>query len=102
MFAALRRHWLQFRADPPGQRFERRHRRRGATHRGTPRKLLVVGAGAVLAIVGLALLVLPGPGLLCLAIGAALIAEESLVAARGFDRLDAAAAAWLQLWRRRR
>jgi len=48
---------------------------------------------------GLAMLVLPGPGLLFAAIGAALIAGESRVAADVLDRLDL----WLaRLWARLR
>lgn len=51
--------------------------------------------GAVLAIVaGLIMLVLPGPGLLVMIAGAALLAEESLFTARLLDRFE--------LWMRRR
>jgi len=37
---------------------------------------------------GVLMLVLPGPGLLVIALGMALIAEESLWASRLLDRLD--------------
>ena len=37
---------------------------------------------------GVVMLVMPGPGLLAMILGAALIAEESLIAARLLDRLD--------------
>ena len=46
---------------------------------------------------GIVMLVTPGPGLIVAAIGAALIAGKSLVAARVLDRIDLAAT---RLWAR--
>jgi hypothetical protein len=89
MFTTLRQHWHAFRADPPGQRFQRRYRRRNARRSGVWRKLLVIGGGLALLAIGIVMLVLPGPGLLVILIGALLIAEESLFASQRFDRIDA-------------
>ena len=81
-------HWHEFKSDPPGSRFTRRYQRRRRNHRGWLQSALTL-AGALLAIVaGLIMLVLPGPGMLALLLGAGLIAEESLFAARGFDRAE--------------
>lgn len=88
MFDTLRRHWDAFRAEPAGTRFQRRYRRRAARPSGWLRKCGVLLAAAVLIVLGLAMLVLPGPGLLALLVGAALVAEESLLAARLLDRVD--------------
>ena len=69
---------------------------------GFARKLFLMGLGAVLVVLGAVMLVLPGPGLLVLLIGTALIAEESLFVARLVDRVDLAFARGLQRWRARR
>ncbi len=90
MFEALQRHWRAFRDEPVGKRFQRRYRRRAERPSGWLRKIGVLAAAAGLIIAGLAMLVLPGPGLLALLLAAVLIAEESLLAARLLDRADLA------------
>jgi hypothetical protein len=81
---------------PSGRRFrafyERHHQRPHLL-----RRVVTIGAGSGLIAVGLLLLVLPGPGLLVAALGAALLAEESLTVARTLDRLDVRVT---RLWRR--
>jgi len=74
-------------AAPSGNRFRAYHERL-AKRRNLMRSLLVVGVGLLLLALGLAMLVLPGPGLLVAAIGATLIAGESLIVARLLDRID--------------
>ena len=49
----------------------------------------MAGLGVVFVLLGAAMLVLPGPGLLVMVLGAALVAEESLLASRLLDRCDA-------------
>ena len=66
------------------------------------RKILISGLGGLIMVAGVAMLVLPGPGLLALVIGAALIAEESLFAARVLDRIDLWGTHGLQRWRKSR
>ncbi|HEX7916100.1 PGPGW domain-containing protein, partial [Rudaea sp.] len=53
-------------------------------------------------LVGVVMLVTPGPGLLVMAVGAALVAGESLLVARLLDRLDFHASAYWARWRTRR
>ena len=89
MFEGLRKQWHVFRADPAGERFQRRYRRNTA-RAGMVRKFAIIGGGVVLLLIGIALLVLPGPGLLLMLLGAGLIAEESSIAARLLDRIDLA------------
>lgn len=80
----MRQSWRELRRGEPGQRFqERYHRNRGAdTGAG---RWLRLGAGAVLLVLGLLMLVTPGPGLVALAVGAALLAGEFRAIARFLD-----------------
>jgi hypothetical protein len=64
------------------------------------RTVFTVGIGMLLLAAGLAMLVLPGPGLLVGLLGAALIAGESLSVARLLDRLDVCVTALWKRWRR--
>ena len=72
---------------PSGRRF-RAHYERMRAKPGMWRTVIAIGGGLVLIALGIVMLVTPGPGLIVAAIGAALIAGESLVAARdsGSDR----------------
>ena len=98
MFAGFHRRWHRFRAAPRGARF-RAHNARMRKGRHALRTVLAVGGGLLLLAAGLAMLVLPGPGLLTGLVGAALIAGESQVVARWLDGLDLyAARAWAR-WR---
>ena len=72
----------------PGQRFQERYRQKQRLARSVMRKVLVMTAGALIFAGGVFLLAFPGPGAILLVIGASLIAEESLLAARGLDWLE--------------
>lgn len=102
MTASVKRQWKHFVAMPSGRRFQMRHRLRRARTGGLLRKILISGLGGLIMITGVAMLVLPGPGLLTMVIGAAAIAEESLIAARVLDRLDGWGNRHYQAWRARR
>lgn len=99
MTVSVKRQWKHFVAVPSGRRFQMRHRLQRAKAGGMLRKILISGFGGLIMLAGVAMLVLPGPGLLTMVIGAALIAEESLLAARALDRLDLYLTGWLQRWR---
>lgn len=101
MFDWLRTHFRAFLAARSGTRFRRQHRRRQARPH-LLRTILAVIGGALLFLVGLVMLVTPGPGLLLMAIGAALIAGESLLIARLLDRFDFYASAGWARWRAQR
>jgi hypothetical protein len=81
---------------PSGQRF-RAHYERMRSRPGIVRTVLAIGGGLILVALGIVMLVTPGPGLLVAAIGAALIAGESLYCAKILDRVDVAAT---RLWAR--
>jgi hypothetical protein len=97
-----REQWKQFSDLPSGERFISRYRARRGQPGGLLRKGLIISAGLLLMLVGLAMVVLPGPGLLTMIIGAAFVAEESRLAARGLDRIDHWTSRILQRWRARR
>jgi len=83
---------------PSGTRFRAYHARL-AQRPSLMRTLLAIGCGLILLALGLVLLVLPGPRLLVAAIGATLIAGESLTVARLLDRVDVCVT---RIWRRGR
>ncbi len=85
---------------PSGTRFRAYHARL-KQRPSLMRTLLAIGSGLILLALGLVLLVLPGPGLLVAAIGAALIAGELLWVARLLDRVDLCITTKWKLWRRR-
>lgn len=99
MFSRLRQHLHDFLRTRSGARFRAHH----ARMRQRPhlfRTLLVVSIGVTLVLLGIVLLVLPGPGLLVGALGALLIAGESLVVARLLDRADLFATRRWRRWRK--
>lgn len=102
MAASIQRQWEHFAASPTGRRFETRHRLRRARKNGVLLRVLISSVAVLLLLAGLVMLVLPGPGLLALVIGAALLAEESLLAARMLDRLDLWISRKRNAWRARR
>jgi hypothetical protein len=87
LFQLLREEWKAFRRDEPGQRFTGHYRR---LRESGSIKVRVVGIalGAVLVAGGVVLLFMPGPGLLFLVFGLALLAGESKTLAGWLDRAE--------------
>jgi hypothetical protein len=101
MFDRLRQQFRAFTQQPSGTRFEHRYRlRQNRPHR--LRSVVTVGAGCLLILFGIVMLVLPGPGLIAIVIGAGMIGGESLLAARLFDRVDRRGTAIYARWRNRK
>lgn len=90
MLEALKREWRAFRSQRAGTRFQRIHRRRAGQPSSRLWRAAVMLAGSVLIVIGLVMILLPGPGLLTMLAGVALIAGESLTVARLFDRANLA------------
>lgn len=99
--ANLRAQWKHFTAVPSGRRFITRYRARRGQQGSLLRKGLIVGAGLLLMLAGVAMLVLPGPGLIAIVVGAAFIAEESRIAAYLLDRIDRWGTRIFTRWRAR-
>jgi uncharacterized protein (TIGR02611 family) len=99
----LRSEWHQLEKDPPGKRFQNRYRRKHDERGGKKNPLMLV-VGAVVMAVGVFLMPAPGPGVIVVLLGGALLSEESLFVARALDRLEVwvreVVAAALRLWKR--
>jgi len=100
MFESLKGRARRFLTAPSGTRFRAYHARL-AQRPSLMRTLLAIGCGLILLALGLVMVVLPGPGLLVAAIGAVLIAGESMWAARLLDRVDLCMTTKWKRWRRR-
>jgi uncharacterized protein (TIGR02611 family) len=81
--------YAEFRATPPGRRFRERHLRRKEWRKGSRlRRTLKVVAGLLLFVVGLIMMPAPGPGIVVVFPGAALLADEFLFMARLLDKAE--------------
>ena len=81
--------WEDLKAAPPGERFTRHYFSNRDQPRRAARRVMRFVAGAALFAVGLLLVVTPGPGMVVLALGGALLAEQSLAMARLLDWAEA-------------
>jgi UPF0716 family protein affecting phage T7 exclusion len=88
MLKHLKQSWQRFKAGLPGRRFQQQFRLRQRLRSGAARKALLMAAGVLIAAAGIFLLFVPGPGIIILLIGAVLIAQQSSLAARAFDRIE--------------
>jgi UPF0716 family protein affecting phage T7 exclusion len=88
MLRHLKQSWQGFKTGLPGRRFQQQFRLRQRFRSGAARKALLITAGILLAAAGVFLLFVPGPGIITLLIGAVLIAQQSSLAARAFDRIE--------------
>ncbi len=86
MLEKWKKNWKEFKKAPPGERFQGMYRRRRA---GSPAVLVgMIVAGILLIAGGVVLLAIPGPGILVIAFGGALLAEQFLFVAKAFDQLE--------------
>jgi Putative transmembrane protein (PGPGW) len=83
----------------PGRRFQERYRRKQQEKGSAWKRYAFLGGGAVLALIGVFLMATPGPGIPILAIGLALVAQESAGMARLLDRAEVRLRRW---WKRLR
>ena len=84
MLDELKKPWRTFRNAKAGQRFEKLHDARSES----PPPIVFYAIGAVLLAGGVVAALHPGPGLLLIAFGGALIARQSAWLARRLDRLE--------------
>jgi hypothetical protein len=91
--------WGSFTADTPGERFVRLRERRQEKRKGYSLfdKCVNVLGGSFLVILGLILIPTPGPGVLTIALGMALLGTEFLIIARCMDTAEMKARAHLGL-----
>lgn len=88
MIDRLKRSWARLRDDPPGERFQRRYERRHEEGTTPLRRWGSIGLGMAVVAAGIFFLPAPGPGMIIVALGAGLIAQESRRAARGLDWIE--------------
>lgn len=88
MLERFKKEWRSLRDGKPGERFQARYRRHRASRPLKIVRVLMFLGGLVLFVAGLFFMVVPGPGIPIAAIGAALVANESLLTARALDRLE--------------
>lgn len=84
----LQARWARFTRERPGQRFEKRYRLARQRHHSRWRAAAIVAGGVGLVLLGIVMLVAPGPGLLAIVAGGALLAQQSLKLARGMDKAE--------------
>jgi hypothetical protein len=82
--AVLRGFWKS----APGRRFRQLYERKRASAGGRIYRCAAAALGALLCVVGIVFLAIPGPGIPVLAIGAALVAQQSRTAAELLDRTE--------------
>ena len=83
----------------PGRRFQERYQRKQKEKGSAWKRGAFVCAGVLLALAGAFFLAFPGPGIPILAVGLALIAQESASMARWLDRAELRLRRW---WKRLR
>ncbi len=88
MLDALKRYWTQFKRSRPGRRFQDHYDRKKGSRGGALWRCGAICGGALLCLVGLFFLAVPGPGIPILALGAVLIAQQSQGTARLLDRAE--------------
>jgi hypothetical protein len=90
MIRKLREQWRELRRAPPGKRFFLRYERRKRERKSSAARIGWSVLAAVLIIVGIIWLPLPGPGFVPIGLGLALLAQESAGVARFCDRAELA------------
>ena len=80
--------WDRFVHTTPGRRFYERYKRKQQAKGSVWKRCALVAAGILVCLAGIFFLAVPGPGLLILAVGLALIAQESAGLARMLDRAE--------------
>jgi uncharacterized protein (TIGR02611 family) len=104
MLQAIKDHWQDLKRGQPGQRFQDHFERRHESGSHALRRVLFIGAGALIVAAGIFFLPAPGPGFIIIFLGGGLIAQESKAAAKVLDwcelRVRAVADWGIGLWQR--
>lgn len=99
MFETLKANWQQLRQARPGERFQHYYQRRQRNRSSGALRALLLGTGGLIIVIGVVLMPAPGPGMLIVALGLAMMAGESHSVARV---LDAGERRLRALWQGRR
>lgn len=85
MIEGLKQRWQALKRGKPGKRFQDEYDKRHDKNSSRARKIGMLVAGAIVLVAGIILMPAPGPGILIVAIGAAMLSQESKFAARILD-----------------
>jgi hypothetical protein len=88
MFSRMQKAWQEIKRGKPGHRFQNRYESHRSPGHGGVRKWSLIALGVVLILGGTVFLPLPGPGMLIIAAGALMMAEESHAMARALDWME--------------
>jgi hypothetical protein len=83
--ANAKKSWAELKRGKPGKRFQERYKRKNPGGKRSGKKLATLILGFIVFAAGLFFLPAPGPGIIIVALGAALIAQASLLGARALD-----------------
>jgi uncharacterized protein (TIGR02611 family) len=104
MFRTLKAQWRDVTKVKPGHRFQNRYYARKGRRCTRWIKPFYLTLGAALLVIGIILMPAPGPGMLVAFIGAGMLADESLFAARALDaaelKIRAVVNRGFHLWKR--
>lgn len=101
VFSRLHKEWSRFVKAPAGERFRKLHAE--CEQGGLGGRVLRWSLGLLAILAGMVMIVTPGPGLLTIAFGVALIARESIAVARRCDGFELTLRrAWTRFRRRGR
>jgi uncharacterized protein (TIGR02611 family) len=104
MLTGLKATWRRMARARPGERFQREQQRHRREHRSRVSRITTLVVGLTIMAAGVVALPAPGPGMLVIALGGALVARESALVARMLDGLEVRMrwflALGLALWRR--
>lgn len=88
MFDKIKRAWRKLKSGRPGHRFQDQYQAQQKSRRPAWSRPVWIAAGTVVMAGGVVALPAPGPGILVLALGAAMIARESRIAAKTLDWIE--------------
>jgi len=88
MWERIRRDWKEFKNDTPGKRFLNRFEKTERTPGLRGWRIAIMVVGLLVAAAGIVLMPLPGPGILIVALGAAMLSQGSKGMARVLDWLE--------------
>jgi uncharacterized protein (TIGR02611 family) len=100
----IKKRWRSLKRGEPGQRFQDEYDKRHGEDASRAKKIGILVAGVIVLVAGVILMPAPGPGILIVAIGAAMVSQESRFAARVLDGAEVKGRAlmkWaLGIWKR--
>jgi uncharacterized protein (TIGR02611 family) len=96
LIKGLKQRWESLKSGKPGKRFQDEYDKRNDENTSRARKIGMLVAGAAVLVAGIILMPAPGPGILIVAIGAAMLSQESKLAARILDGAEVKGRALIQ------